>query len=262
MRSLASYGVVAVASFDSAWTGERDANVRVTMAQSLGGIAPPDAAAWGRWWRSDTTHMVRRSLLASAWQAGAIGAVEGAAGTPLVSDPDHRIRIAMIQGASARGADRTASMLAALAADPDARVRAAAVEAMASVSPPVRDSVGWARIESAAAADADAGVRQALTDPRIRTARASDVPFALSMYARAEADSGSDARESALGIVASAWRRDSAQFSDASIAALRALDRRRGMRSSASAREASVRCSTGCRRACGACGGGLFAHRA
>ncbi|MCC7055483.1 MAG: peptidylprolyl isomerase [Gemmatimonadaceae bacterium] len=223
VRALATYGALAAAPLALAWRLERDVNVRVTMAQAAGGVAGADAAPWIEWWRDDTTHMVRTSLLASAWQAGAIERLERGAGSALSADPDPRIRVAMIEGAASTRPALHAAMFTRGATDAHAAVRAASVGALAALPAPVRDSVGWARIEAAAASDPDPGVRQAITDARVRGARATDVGFALAGYARALADSVPDARESALALIAAAWRRDSAQFGDSAVTALAAL---------------------------------------
>jgi cyclophilin family peptidyl-prolyl cis-trans isomerase len=223
VRAIASYGAAAVVPLAAVWPRERDTNVRVTMAQSIGSVASPDASIWATWWNADTTHMVRRSLIASAWQAGAIDALQSAVTTPLATDSDARVRIAMVEGAAERSADRFVRDIALRAADDDPRVRAAAVTSLAAASRDARDAAGWVRIEAAARADADPGVRQAVTEARIRTALASDVAFALAMYDRAVADTVSDARAAAVQVIVSAWQRDSAHFDDSSVVALRAL---------------------------------------
>jgi cyclophilin family peptidyl-prolyl cis-trans isomerase len=223
VRSLASYARPALAAVRLAWRTERDANVRVTMAQSIGTVAPDSASIWAEWWTSDTTHMVRRSLIASAWQAGAIATLRTAAGDSLASDPDFRIRIAMIDGAAVKNIDAYAHEVARRLDDPDARVRAAAVDALSRAGSAMRDSLGWFALRQTALHDADVGVRSAALSSMRRTASAEDLAQAFGAFVGALRDSSSDAREAALDVIASAWRRDSAAVPDSMRVRLREL---------------------------------------
>ncbi len=223
VRSLASYRELALPPLQRAWALERDANVRVTMVEALATAASDSAPVWGAWWLSDSTHMVRRTLIGSAWQAGAVPALERVGGESLFSHPDFRIRIAMINGAAVKHQPALAGTIAALGHDRDARVRASVISAMAGFAAPVRDSLGWRSLLESARTDADVGVRQSVLETVFRTAMAADVDGALDGYQRALADTSSDAREAALMVIASAWRRDSASFSDSLTTRLRSL---------------------------------------
>lgn len=223
VRSLASYKDMAVAPLRRAWRAERDANVRVSMAQAIGGVAADTAALWSEWWNSDTTHMIRRSLIASAWQAGAMATMRMAAGDSLAVDPDFRIRIAMIDGAASKNVDQHVSEIAARIADPDPRVRAAALGALGRSSPSVGASLGLTTVLSSALRDADAGVRAAALDGIARSATASDIGVALDAFEHALHDVSVDARASALDLVAAAWRRDSVAVPDSLRERLRQL---------------------------------------
>ncbi len=223
VRSLASYRELALLPLQRAWKLERDANVRVTMVEALATTASDTATVWGAWWLSDSTHMVRRTLIGSAWQAGALPTLERAVGESLFAHADFRIRIAMINGAAVKHQPAYAAPIAALGTDRDSRVRASVITAMAGYTAPVRDSFGWRSLRETARRDDDVGVRQAVLETIIRTATAADVDEALDGYQRALADTASDAREAALSVIASAWRRDSASFTDSIVTRLRSL---------------------------------------
>lgn len=223
VRAIATYRGTAFASLEARWLAERDRNVRVTMAQSIGPVASDTSALWRTWWESDTTHMVRRSLIASAWQENAIHALGAGLGDSLFGHADYRMRIAMIQGAAGVRVDSMAARIALLMADPDARVRAAAITGLAGVSATVRDAIDWNAIVGRARQEDEIGVRAAAIGTAARTAKATDVATALEAYDRAMRDPSDDARGAALGVVASAWRLDSLAFSDALLTSLRNL---------------------------------------
>ena len=109
---------------------ERGVNVRVTMAQSIGSVVADTDSLWRSWWLSDTTPLVRRILIMTAWQARAVGALDGGEAS-LDTNPDVRIRIAMIDGAAAAGVDQHVRRIVPRLADADGRVRAAALMALA-----------------------------------------------------------------------------------------------------------------------------------
>lgn len=223
VRSIASYRADAAPLLEKAWTAERDANVRVTMAQSFGTVATATSAVWGIWWRSDTTHMVRRSLITSAWLAGAIDVLQQSIVDSLATHPDYRMRIAMIDGAATQRSERNAAAIAARRADADPRVRAAVLSALSGPNAPLRDSQMWNAMLGAARQDDDVGVRQAALETASRTAGAADAHIALAGYLRAMRDSASDAREAALQLLATAWQRDSLAFADSTLNSLRQL---------------------------------------
>ena len=83
VRALATWKSLALDPLQRAWSRESDANVRITMAQSVGSVAADTSALWAAWWSADSTHMIRRSLIASAKQAGAAAALSTIAGDSL-----------------------------------------------------------------------------------------------------------------------------------------------------------------------------------
>ncbi len=221
VRALATHGAGTLASLDATFRHERDANVRVALAQVLASVADSASSTWAAWWSADTTHMVRRSLIAGAWQVGAVSLLPGAAS--LGVDPDPRLRIAMLEGSAARNAAVAVPVASRALSDADPRVRTAAFRALMRTTGALRDSLLGANTP-ALLADADVGVREAVLAARERSASASDVPLALGAYERARADASAAAREAALLVVASAWRRDSLAFDSVTIARLRGLE--------------------------------------
>ena len=208
IRSLATYGrpardaVVAAAS-------DADANVRITVAQSLGTVLDSTATAWSPLWQRDTSWMYRSSLLASAGRAGVMMAEASA----WKSHRDWHYRAAALT-AAASNPDTLASLEAARAflTDADGRVRAAAYGSLASsdttVLPPAIHS---ALINGLS--DSDFYARATILGLLSSRAKAADVPAVLASYAKSLADSGNDARIAAIGYLAAAWKRDSAGFS-------------------------------------------------
>lgn len=87
VRSLAGYRGSAAEPLMRAWPLEDDENVRVTMAQSISTVATDTSSLWSAWW-ADSTPMVRRSLIASAREVGAIGRLQALAPDSLVWDAD------------------------------------------------------------------------------------------------------------------------------------------------------------------------------
>ena len=214
VRAISSWKSLALAPLQRAWSHETDDNVRVTMAQSLGSVATDTSGIWSQWWKADSTHMVRRSLITSAWEAGAIAALQSGAAESLATHPDFRLRIAMIDGAASKNTAMQLRDIAARFSDNDPRVRAAVVSALAGSNPAARDTVGWPALRDSALRDADTEVRAKALSAFVKVARASDASIALNGYARAAADSTSSARYAALSLIASAWQRDSANVSD------------------------------------------------
>jgi cyclophilin family peptidyl-prolyl cis-trans isomerase len=223
VRALASYKAGAQTAVRSRWPQETDRNVRVAIAQAAGAIFPAHDSAWNQWWRSDSTHMVRRSLVTSAWQAEAIQRLDSLNAGALSADPDFRMRVAMLDGAADRAGPRDFSTLNVSLRDPDARVRTAAINGLLGSRAKFSDSLNWRSAALAALRDDDIGVRQAALGSIADSATASDVPLAIDAWERALRDTANDAREGALGIIVNAWKRDSAAFTDSVLAKLRSL---------------------------------------
>jgi cyclophilin family peptidyl-prolyl cis-trans isomerase len=197
--------------------------VRVAMAQAVSVMPAQAAVPWRQWWQSDTSFMVRRSLVASAWSSAGVSALGADVADSLAVHPDFRMRIAMIEGASSRGGDSLAHRIAARARDADPRVRSAVLTALAGVSATVRDSLGWSTLVTDALRDDDPAVRRAALAALARSAKAADAVTAVDAYQRAARDAVPDARAAALSLIAAAWRRDSTAFTDSINESLRAL---------------------------------------
>jgi cyclophilin family peptidyl-prolyl cis-trans isomerase len=223
IRSLATFRTVSREPIVARWPSERDKNVRVTLATALGQVATANDTIWATWWRSDTTHIVRRSLIASAWQAGAIAELEAASSDSLATHSDFRLRIAMLNGAGSRAEPRDYRAITKMLRDADHRVRAAAVGALVDSREKFRDSLDWRAMALTALGDDDVGVRQNALAAFVKSAAARDIPLALDAYRRAERDSTADAQETALAVIVSAWRQDSVAFSDSLRTQLSAL---------------------------------------
>jgi cyclophilin family peptidyl-prolyl cis-trans isomerase/HEAT repeat protein len=202
-----------------------DANVRVTVAEELGAVLDNTRSQWMEAWRADTGFMYRRSLLASAMsQDVVLPAAEADEPDSWTHQSDWRLRAAVADaGGSAPTILRLREVSLPLARDPDPRVRAAAYGAMAPHADSA-DSHPWRReFMEYGLTDEDFFVRAVAIGSLEGHATAAEVPFVLASYRRAESDTASDARVAAIRFFASAWARDSAHFSDSTIAAIRAL---------------------------------------
>lgn len=223
VRSLATYGHD-VRDAMLAATHDRDANVRIAVAQSLGGVLDSSATSWAAAWEADTGLTYRRSLLTSAARAGAsLPAMNSTSADAWQRSRDWRLRAAV---AEAAGAARTFTAVAGralpLSRDPDGRVRAAALEALV----PFADSTQHPEIRAAlldALRDTDFTARAAALGALSRRASVAELPRVLEGYRRALADSSNDARLATVRYVASAWHRDSASFSESLRQQLRGL---------------------------------------
>lgn len=208
VRSLATYGSKG-RSFVVAAASDADANVRITAAQSLGTVLDSVVTAWIPLWQRDTSLMYRASMLASASRAGAR--------LPYMSEwsthRDWRYRAAMLNAAGA-STDKTVAPRVAqtMIRDPDGRVRAAAYGLLsggdtAALPAPVRSTL------IGGLGDSDFYARATILGVLSSHASAADVPAVLASYGRSLADSGNDARVAAIGYLAAAWKKDSANFS-------------------------------------------------
>ena len=224
VRSASTYRNAALSALQRAWTLERDGNVRVALVQSLASAADSGARAWSDWWTSDTTPIIRQQLVAAAWQADAITALAHAAGQPLATYPDARVRVAMIEGAAAQPADRHADDIALRLADADAGVRYAAFAALARTTPATQAALGWEQIVRRTRLDSAMRVREGALRHVARGARAHDAAAVLADYRLAMNDAARDAQRAVLEVIRNAWQRDSAGFADSTLAALAVLE--------------------------------------
>ena len=217
VRSLASYGAAAHDALVRAFS-DADANVRVAAAQSVA-RAVTDASEWARLWNADTTFMVRRSLLASAAQAG----VTLAGQAEWTRSPDWRLRLGAAEAAGGAGVEVARRLAWPLLRDPDGRVRAGAMGVVGAFADSASAPDARAALLAALESDADFYARATALQALSSGARAAEVPAVLRSYARARADSANDARLAAVAYLASAWRRDSLAFADSLRTALASL---------------------------------------
>ena len=216
VRALGSHGAAAHDALLPAFA-DPDRNVRVAAAQSIA-RALRDSAEWSRLWGGDTTFMVRRSLLASAAQAG----ITLAGQAEWARSADWRLRMGAAEAAAGAPLAVARSAAMPLLRDPDGRVRAAALGVIGSWS----DSAGAPEVRAAlreALADDDFYARATALQALSGGASAAELPAVLRAYERARADSANDARLAAVGYLAAAWRRDSASFGDSLRTALASL---------------------------------------
>jgi cyclophilin family peptidyl-prolyl cis-trans isomerase len=223
LRSLASWGAdVAEDLLQRLGTGkpearDPDANVRVAVAQALDTGVVRSPAQWRAAWDADTTFMVRRSVLAGAMRAGV--AVAGVADWR--TDTDWRRRAAVAEAAGAAPESMYVPFGLPALQDLDGRVRTAAIGAVASR----RDSsmAQRALLVRLARTESDLHGRATALGALVPRATHEDVPLALDVYRRAADDREGDARLAALRLLASAWRRDSANVDAPTRAAMAAL---------------------------------------
>ena len=208
IRSLASFGDSSIASLITA-TRDRDANVRIAAAQSLAGRKLA-TDLWISIWNADTSTMYRRSLLESATRSG----VTLPAHEEWRTARDWHLRAALADAAALDPRPASGTAIATpLLSDPDPRVRQSAVAAVAAYL----DSTGGAArrpVVLAALRDADFFVRATALLALADSARASEIPAVLASYALAAPDSGNDARIASIRYLANAWKRDSAALPD------------------------------------------------
>lgn len=208
VRSLATFGDSAIAPVIGA-TRDADANVRIAAAQSLAGRKLA-RDLWLSLWHADTSTMFHRSLLESATRAG----ITLPAHEDWRAARDWHLRAALADAAAlAPTAARGVAIATPLLEDPDPRVRQSAVGAVAAFLDSAGGPARRATIR-AALADPDFFVRATALLALADSARASEIPAVLSSYALAARDSGNDARIGAIRYIANAWKRDSAAIPD------------------------------------------------
>ncbi|HJU90929.1 MAG TPA: peptidylprolyl isomerase [Gemmatimonadaceae bacterium] len=214
LRSLGTYGTAARAPLLAA-IRDRDANVRIAAAQSVSEALEKTREAWLPLWDADTSLMYRRTLLASAMQAGVLLPIaEANGGASWAQSRDWRERAALAEASGGSpSAEHRRTIAFPLTRDPDARVRAAAHDAISSLADSAQ--YPWARSGLYVAfVDSDVSVRAGAVGALIGRASATDLPVVLDVYRTALRDSVNDARLTAVRFFAEAWKRDSASISD------------------------------------------------
>ena len=212
IRSMATFGPDARTDL-LAHLADPDANARIVVAQSLGGVLSSLPADWESAWRADTGFTFRRALLATAARAGVrLAAIDPASPDSWQRRADWRFRAAAAE-ASVSLADLDA-IVVPLLRDRDPRVRGAAYGAAAQ----------WADSAAAAAkpygrmalrsalADSDLFVRATILGALRARATAADGRLALDAWRQAARDPENDARLAALRVIVTAWRSDSGSF--------------------------------------------------
>jgi cyclophilin family peptidyl-prolyl cis-trans isomerase/HEAT repeat protein len=214
IRSLATYGGAARADLVRR-LHDPDANVRVALAQSLGGVLAVPSEDWSSAWASDTGFTYRRALLATSVRAGVrLAALDAESPGAWQRHADWRFRAAAAEAAGAGRQADVDAIAAPLLRDADARVRAAAYNAAliwadsvtAATRPYGRPAL------PAALRDEDLFVRASVLDALRSHARAPDASVAFAAWRRAAADPENDARVAALRVISAAWAADSGAF--------------------------------------------------
>ena len=207
LRSLATYGAPARTAV-LVGVRDTDANVRIAAAQGLGTVLDSVSPAWGALWSVDTSFMFRRSVLASAEQAGfQLGELVG-----WQQDADWRLRASVAEAAGASGRwMRTWALAEPLLRDADGRVRAAALAAIDAFADSAARLPARAAFR-AALRDADFYARATALGALARRPAVAELDAVLESWRRAAADSGNDARIAAVRYLAAAWRADSTAF--------------------------------------------------
>jgi len=224
IRSLAEYGarartVVAAAVHDP------DANVRVTAAQSLGSVLNADRRAWLAAWQADTSFAYRAAVLQSAMHIDLVLPAadnDNPDGWRHQSDWRYRAAVATA-GARAPSIERMRQISLPLANDPDPRVRMSGYEAMAPHADTAQEHPWRREFMYFGMHDPDTWVRALCIESLVHHATAAEVPRVLLSLQLAARDSVPDARIAVAHFLASAWRHDSAAFSDSLVSAIHAL---------------------------------------
>jgi cyclophilin family peptidyl-prolyl cis-trans isomerase len=214
IRSLATYGADARAALIR-HLDDPDANARIALAQSLGGVLPASSVDWIDAWRADTGFTYRRALLAAAFRAGArLPVIDSAAASAWQRSSDWRYRSAAAEAVAGGSAADIDAVVVPLLRDTDGRVRTTAFRTAAvwaDSTEAASKPYGRSSLRSALA-DSDLFVRATILDALRSRARAADAWMALAAWRHAARDPENDARLAALRVIAAAWKSDSASF--------------------------------------------------
>jgi cyclophilin family peptidyl-prolyl cis-trans isomerase/HEAT repeat protein len=214
IRSLATYGPAARSDLVR-HLRDPDANARIALAQSLGGVLGSTAGDWNDAWAADTGFTFRRALLSTAIRAGVrLPAIDPTSRDAWERRDDWRFRAAAAEAAGAGSRADVDAIVLPLLHDPDGRVRTAAYGAVAALADSASSaSKAYSRDSlRTALADPDLFVRATILDALRPRARAADASVAIGAWRRAARDSDNDARLAALRVLAAAWSADSASF--------------------------------------------------
>ena len=219
VRSLATFGALEREAVLPLFR-DADVNVRVAAAQSIRAVLDSAPAVWERLFAADTTFMVRQSLLDGAARSGvALGAI-AVWGT---NTDWHYRAAAAAAGATAAPASRRIDAARKSLDDEDGRVRAAAIGALATLADSAVPGGDVRAFLAGQLSDRDPFVRSAIISALAQHPRSGETARMLQAYREAFEDDDNDARIAALQFIAAAWKQDSASWSAADVASLRAL---------------------------------------
>ena len=211
IRALATYQADARAELVR-HISDPDANARIALAQSLGGVLNT-ASDWEEAWQADTGLTYRRAVLSAAARSGVrLLATDPSRADSWQHRADWRFRAAAAEAAvSVRDVD---AIGVPLLRDPDPRVRNAAYSAaVAMADSDTSTGKPYARRAlSSALGDSDLFVRATILDALRARARTAEARVALDAWRRAVLDPENDARLAALRVIVTAWRSDSSSF--------------------------------------------------
>jgi len=224
LRAAATYGDSSRALVLAA-LHDADANVRLTAAQSLGMVLDGPRAVWMSAWRADTGFAYRSAVLASAMKHDVVlPAAEFDEPDSWSHVGDWRYRAAVANaGADAPSIERMREVSLPATRDPDPRVREAGFAALAPHADTAEEHPWRRQYMYFGLTDRDVYVRALAIDALTPHASAAELSRVWSSWQRAHADTVDDARVATVHYIASAWRRDSAAFSDTLAAKVRAL---------------------------------------
>lgn len=199
---------------------DRMAAVRVTAAEGMAPVLGNDDVAWQQAFGADTTFMVQRTLLEAAVRRGRLAAARSL--WEQHADPWRRVAAFGFANRASSGDPMASATVLERSrwarVDPAARVRAAAVTFLGSAvdQPAVRS------VLIAMQADPDPLVQASAVGAMVSRATARDARRAIGSYRADSTRDGHAVRSAALRVIASAWRRDSADV-DADLRAQRGM---------------------------------------
>jgi len=201
LRSLATFADSGLTGLAAARLADRDPNVVIQAAATLGALGGSRAAAaLAERYPAAATWGLRRAILTALAKADGPQAVRLAQAR--AQDEDWRERWVLAEVVAAAGGAQATEELTRLLADPDARVVAAALSGLGDVTQP-GDSAVLAQARRLLSHD-DIGVRAAAIGIVGRERGLTLIPVLVAAYRRAETDEDNDARLAAVDALADA----------------------------------------------------------
>ena len=205
-RSIGTFGPTVRTEFFKLFRDE-NANVRVAAAENAGTVLLTDGGAWKEAWASDTTFMVRKTLLAEARRAGT-GALADYERDWLRSE-EWTHRLAVVEARALMPAGDRVALARLLSTDPDMRVRAASIALLQGVGTDASSRT----LATSLLDDPEEAVRASALRVLTASAGAADIGVGINAYERALTDEERDARNAALRYISAVWQRDSMKVS-------------------------------------------------